>query len=125
MTYMEYEMSGRHRPAANGCWRFRRKIGSGKLIAVMLDENEFLSPFGIRSMSAIHRDEPFVFDFGGQRHEVLHSGRKRQRNVWRQQQLARPDLVPDELFVDPSDATAITVITVTISRSNARPAAAT
>ncbi len=36
----------------------------------MLDEKEFLSPFGIRSMSAAHRDAPFRFDFGGQRHEV-------------------------------------------------------
>ncbi len=44
--------------------RFRR------LLAVMLDENEFLSPYGIRSLSAIHRDQPFVFDFGGQRNEV-------------------------------------------------------
>jgi hypothetical protein len=41
-----------------------------KLLAVMLDEKEFLSPYGIRSMSAIHRENPFVFDFGGQRHEV-------------------------------------------------------
>jgi hypothetical protein len=44
--------------------RFRR------LLEVMLDENEFLSPFGIRSLSAAHRDAPFIFDFGGQRHEV-------------------------------------------------------
>ncbi|MEM6474329.1 MAG: glucosidase, partial [Planctomycetota bacterium] len=44
--------------------RFRR------LLSVMLDESEFLSPFGIRSMSAAHGDTPFVFDFGGQRHQV-------------------------------------------------------
>ncbi|TWU00932.1 MGH1-like glycoside hydrolase domain-containing protein [Stieleria varia] len=44
--------------------RFRR------LLDVMLDESEFLSPYGIRSMSAVHRDEPFVFDFGGQLHQV-------------------------------------------------------
>lgn len=41
-----------------------------KLVSVMLDENEFLSPYGIRSMSAVHREQPFVFDFGGQRNEV-------------------------------------------------------
>jgi len=41
-----------------------------KLLAVMLDENEFLSPFGIRSLSAVHAEKPFVFDFGGQRNEV-------------------------------------------------------
>ncbi len=44
--------------------RFRR------LVAVMLDEKEFLSPYGIRSMSAIHAEKPFVFDFGGLRNEV-------------------------------------------------------
>ncbi|MCO8121856.1 glucosidase [Stieleria sp. TO1_6] len=41
-----------------------------RLLSVMLDESEFLSPYGIRSMSAAHRDQPFVFDFGGQSHEV-------------------------------------------------------
>ncbi len=41
-----------------------------KLLSRMLDEAEFLSPFGIRSLSAAHRDAPFVFDFGGQKHEV-------------------------------------------------------
>jgi hypothetical protein len=44
--------------------RFRR------LLSVMLDEAEFLSPHGIRSLSAAHREQPFVFDFGGQRHKV-------------------------------------------------------
>lgn len=71
MTYMEHEEraddSGRPLrqflaiPSED---RFRR------LLSVMLDEQEFLSPFGIRSLSAIHRDQPFVFDFGGSRHEV-------------------------------------------------------
>ncbi len=44
--------------------RFRR------LLSVMLDESEFLSPYGIRSLSAAHGSQPCVFDFGGQRHEV-------------------------------------------------------
>src|SRR5690606_36555828 len=44
--------------------RFRR------LLATMLDESEFLSPHGIRSLSAAHGSEPFVFEFGGQRNEV-------------------------------------------------------
>ncbi|MFK8113761.1 MAG: glucosidase [Rubripirellula sp.] len=41
-----------------------------KLISVMLDENEFLSPYGIRSLSAAHKDEPFRFELGGTSHEV-------------------------------------------------------
>ncbi|OYP38060.1 MGH1-like glycoside hydrolase domain-containing protein [Rhodopirellula sp. MGV] len=41
-----------------------------QLLSVMLDESEFLSAYGIRSLSAAHSKEPFVFDFGGTRHEV-------------------------------------------------------
>ncbi|MEM9827897.1 MAG: glucosidase [Planctomycetota bacterium] len=41
-----------------------------KLLTVMLDEKEFLSPFGIRSLSAAHGETPFRFEFGGQFHEV-------------------------------------------------------
>jgi Mannosylglycerate hydrolase MGH1-like glycoside hydrolase domain len=32
-----------------------------RVLGYMLDENEFLSPFGIRSLSRHHRDEPYVF----------------------------------------------------------------
>ena len=36
----------------------------------MLDENEFLGPHGIRSLSRYHLDHPFVFDVGGQEYRV-------------------------------------------------------
>jgi hypothetical protein len=36
-----------------------------RLLAAMLDEGEFLSPHGLRSLSAIHRDHPFVLELGG------------------------------------------------------------
>ncbi|MFT4175127.1 MAG: glucosidase [Luteolibacter sp.] len=36
----------------------------------MLDPNEFLSDYGIRSLSKAHLEKPFVFEHGGQRHEV-------------------------------------------------------
>src|SRR4029079_12135241 len=32
-----------------------------RVLAYLLDENEFLSPFGIRSLSRFHRDQPYVF----------------------------------------------------------------
>ncbi len=35
------------------------------LLRYMLDEKEFLSEYGIRSMSAIHGPHPFVFDYDG------------------------------------------------------------
>jgi hypothetical protein len=36
----------------------------------MLDENEFLSPYGIRSLSKYHLDHPFVFNLSGQEYKV-------------------------------------------------------
>ncbi len=36
----------------------------------MLDEREFLSPYGIRSLSRIHKDEPYVFQADGQEFRV-------------------------------------------------------
>ena len=36
----------------------------------MLDENEFLGPYGIRSLSRYHLDHPFVFQVGGQEYKV-------------------------------------------------------
>jgi len=41
-----------------------------KTLAYMLDSQEFLSNFGIRSLSKVHGDKPFVFEHEGQRHEV-------------------------------------------------------
>jgi len=41
-----------------------------RLLATMLDENEFLSPFGVRSLSRVHRDDPYRFHWGGQTHTV-------------------------------------------------------
>jgi hypothetical protein len=36
----------------------------------MLDETEYLSPYGIRSVSRHHLDHPYVYEFGGARYEV-------------------------------------------------------
>lgn len=37
------------------------------LLTRMLDETEFLSPFGVRSLSKVHQDHPFVLDRNGTR----------------------------------------------------------
>ena len=41
-----------------------------RALRYMLDENEFLSPFGLRSVSRVHRDNPYVFRVGNDEHRV-------------------------------------------------------
>ncbi len=41
-----------------------------RLVERLLDETEFLSPYGIRSVSRHHRERPFVFHAGGMEHRV-------------------------------------------------------
>ncbi|HEX2805678.1 MAG TPA: hypothetical protein VHN80_05875, partial [Kineosporiaceae bacterium] len=41
-----------------------------RVLGYLLHENEFLSPYGIRSLSRYHQEHPFVFDAGGQAFSV-------------------------------------------------------
>jgi hypothetical protein len=41
-----------------------------RVLAKMLDENEFLSSFGIRSLSRYHAEHPYVIQAGGQEYRV-------------------------------------------------------
>ena len=41
-----------------------------RILARMLDENEFLGPCGIRSLSRYHLEHPFTFDLQGQEYRV-------------------------------------------------------
>jgi hypothetical protein len=41
-----------------------------RILAYMLDENEFLSPHGIRALSRYHLHHPYVFEAGGQEYRV-------------------------------------------------------
>jgi hypothetical protein len=43
-----------------------------RILARMLDENEFFSPHGIRALSLVHRDHPYVFEHGGQSYKVAY-----------------------------------------------------
>ncbi|GAA3865560.1 glucosidase [Saccharothrix violaceirubra] len=74
----------RHPAVANSLWgRGSQANGSGtvlfslfdetrlrRLLARMLDEDEFLSPHGIRSLSRWHLEHPYVFTVDGQEHRV-------------------------------------------------------
>ena len=41
-----------------------------RVLGYLLDENEFLGPYGIRSLSRYHLDHPFSFWVGGQEYKV-------------------------------------------------------
>jgi hypothetical protein len=41
-----------------------------RVLRYLLDENEFLSPFGVRSLSRVHKDKPFVCRAGGGQQRV-------------------------------------------------------
>jgi hypothetical protein len=44
-----------------------------RVLKVMLDENEFLSPYGVRSLSRTYRDQPYRFDIAGENFEVRYA----------------------------------------------------
>ena len=56
--------SGRRMSAALNEEKLRR------VLTRMLDENEFLSPYGIRALSRYHAEHPYVLHVGGQAHVV-------------------------------------------------------
>jgi hypothetical protein len=41
-----------------------------RVLRFMLDENEFLSPYGIRALSRVHKDRPYILPVNGAEHRV-------------------------------------------------------
>jgi hypothetical protein len=41
-----------------------------RVLAKMLDEKEFLSPYGLRALSRFHAENPYVFNVGGEEYRV-------------------------------------------------------
>ena len=44
-----------------------------RVLTIMLDENEFLSPHGIRALSRYHAEHPYVIQAGGQEYRVAYA----------------------------------------------------
>ena len=97
-----------------------------RILAVMLDEDEFLGPHGIRAISRRHLEHPYRVRLGrpGVR-RPLPAGRVRHRHVRRQLELARPGLVPDEPGHPARAGPAAPLLRRPRSRSSAPPAPAT
>ena len=69
-----------------------------RLFAKLFDESEFLSPHGLRALSAYHRDHPYQFDAEGYQSSIDYEPAESTTfDVRRQLQLARPDLDAGQL----------------------------
>jgi len=64
MTEKEGDKNGHHLLAVPSKERLVR------MLRYMLDESEFLSPFGVRSLSRYHKDQPFIFTAEGKDYTV-------------------------------------------------------
>ena len=82
-----------------------------RILAYMLDENEFFGPYGIRSLSRYHLEHPFVFnlEWAGVQSPIFARGVE-QRDVRRQFQLARAGLDAGERLIDPGLAESLPVL---------------
>jgi hypothetical protein len=63
---------GRHGPGERGRYLFAlfREDRLRRILERMLDEQEFLSPYGIRSLSRYHAEHPYTFPVDGQDYRV-------------------------------------------------------
>jgi len=52
------------------------------LLSLILDESEFLSPFGIRSLSRYHRDHPYTLRLNGNEHKISYQPAESQTGLF-------------------------------------------
>lgn len=53
-----------------------------RIFGFLFSESEFLSDFGIRSLSRHHRSSPYVFELGGRKHEVAYEPAESQSGMF-------------------------------------------
>ncbi|MBW3542694.1 MAG: glucosidase [Planctomycetes bacterium] len=68
ISYLESSQSGgNHRRRLLAVPSRERLV---RVLPYLLDEDEFLSDYGVRAMSRVHREKPYVFHAGGEEHRV-------------------------------------------------------
>ena len=117
-------------PTGRVIWAWASAASSGlvnpdrlrRILARMLDEDEFLGPHGIRALSRYHAEHPYVFWVGGQEYRVNYlpaesdTGMFGGNSNWR-----GPVWMPVNALIIRALLHSITSITATASKSNARP----
>jgi hypothetical protein len=53
-----------------------------RILAYVLDENEFLSPYGIRALSRYHKEHPYIFKVNGVEHRVDYEPRESENGLF-------------------------------------------
>jgi hypothetical protein len=70
ISYMETEGESRH---GHRLLAIPSRARLERVLHYLLDENEFLSPYGIRSLSRYHKEHPYVCCTGGQEHRLAYA----------------------------------------------------
>ncbi|KAI8504955.1 hypothetical protein Bbelb_170640 [Branchiostoma belcheri] len=70
ISYMEMSEDCVGDPAVEKLLAIPKREQLEKVLKYMLDEEEFLSPYGIRSMSKVHQDKPFVLKMDSEEYRV-------------------------------------------------------
>jgi hypothetical protein len=70
--YVSYMAAGGCRPHEHRLLAIPSRERLVRVLGRMLDEGDFLSPYGIRSLSRAYKDHPYVFDLGGSEQRVAY-----------------------------------------------------